>query len=45
MTKPKIVFIDWHNTLCDYKFFWQLEKSGEEKRVELYKTRLQNVYF
>ena len=37
MIKPKIVFIDWHNTLCDYKFFWHLEKSNNKDEAELYK--------
>jgi FMN phosphatase YigB (HAD superfamily) len=44
MVKPKVVFIDWHNTLCDYKFFWHLEKSNSIKDVEMFHKITQHLF-
>lgn len=44
MVKPKIVFIDWHNTLCNYKFFWHLEKSDNKSQNELFKITTDSLF-
>lgn len=44
MIKPKIVFIDWHNALSDYKFFWHLEKSKRKTEIDLF-NRITNCLF
>ncbi len=43
MTKPKIIFIDWYNTLSKSKF-WESLKNSSKENQELYKLISNNLF-